>query len=107
VSISYPSTSTIASTVTTGVLTVTTASTQIIAANTNRAAGSLLVNNTNKVVWIRMSDNTNPAAVSGATSLSIPANGGNYLLPAGYQGAVQGILAASATGTVQFIEPNY
>jgi hypothetical protein len=107
VSISYPSTSTIASSVTAASLTVTTASTQIIPANTNRAAGSLIVNNTNKVVWIRLGDVSGSAAVSGPSSLAIPANGGNYLLPAGYQGAVQGLLAAAATGTVQFIEPNY
>lgn len=103
-SISYPP---IPAPVATGVnanaLTVTTTSTQVVAANSTRTAGSMIVNNSNKILWIRL--DTLPAAPNAINSLSIPASGGNYLLPASYQGAIQGIFPSAATGTVQFIEP--
>jgi hypothetical protein len=106
VSISYPPVANqIASGVNAGTVPVTTASTEIVAANPLRAGGSLLINNTNKVLWIRLNTSTNAAAINGTSSFAIPASGGNYRLPDQYQGAIQGLLAANATGTVQFIEP--
>jgi hypothetical protein len=103
-SISYPPTPTpVATGVNANVLTITTTSSQIVAANPARTAGSMIVNNSSKPLWIRL--DTLPAAPNAINSLSIPASGGNYLLPASYQGGIQGIFPAAATGNVQFIEP--
>jgi hypothetical protein len=66
----------------------------------------MIVNNSNRVLWITLAPNTASASVNGTNSIPVPANGGNYAMPATYQGAVQGAFAAGVlTGTVQFIEP--
>ncbi|WP_309737010.1 hypothetical protein [Chamaesiphon sp. OTE_75_metabat_556] len=82
-------------------------SSEIMLANTSRAGGTMLVNNTNKAIWIRLGDNQNPAIKNNSSSFAIPANGGNYTLPDHYLGAVQGLLDAVAVGTLQIVEPNY
>jgi hypothetical protein len=108
VSISYPPVaSQVVASVNAGTIPVTTTSSEIIPANSNRAKGSLIVNNSKAALVIRLSASTAPAGVGGATSISIPASGGNYLLPPEYQGAIQGLLASNATSSVQFIEPSY
>jgi hypothetical protein len=85
----------------------TTASTELFPANANRAGGAMLINNSKAVLWIRLDVAANAAAVGINSCFPIPANGGNYRLPDQYQGAIQGVLAAAVTGTIQFIEPNY
>lgn len=105
-SISYPpSINPPATGVNTVALTLTNVSAQIIAPNPARAAGAMIVNNSNKTVWIRLGDNTIGATANGITSIPVPPTGGNYVLPATYQGAVQGLFVSAATGTVQFVEP--
>lgn len=86
-------------------LTATITSSQIIPPNPARAPGAMIVNNANKVLWIRLGDNTTPASVNTATCFPIPPSGGNYLFPSTYQGAVQGIFVSAATGALQFVEP--
>jgi hypothetical protein len=86
-------------------VTITTTSSQIIAPNPNRASGGMIVNNTTKVMWLRLSDTNSPALANNASSFAIPANGGNYRMPESYIGPVQGFVSAVFTGQVQFVEP--
>jgi hypothetical protein len=107
VSISYPPVAQVVASVAAGLIPVTATSTEIVAANPNRAKGALIINSTKVVLWIRLSASTAPAGVGGGTSIAIPASGGNYLLPPEYQGPIQGLYASATTSNVQFIEPSY
>lgn len=82
-------------------------SSEIMLANASRAGGTMIINNTNKAIWIRLGDNQIPAVKNNSSSFAIPPNGGNYALPDQYLGAVQGLLDAAAVGTMQIVEPNY
>jgi hypothetical protein len=88
-SISYPNTgipAVGAAIVTTVVASINNA--VIIPANALRAPEALIVNNSNKNLWIGLSGS---AAVANPPSIKVPALGGSMDIPAGYTGTVSGI----------------
>jgi hypothetical protein len=109
VSISYPpiSESKIVSSIVHTDVAAASTSNQMLAANPNRASGTLIVNNTTKILWIALVESPNQAAINALNAFALAATGGNYLLPPNYLGSVQGILVGPATGKVRTIEPIY
>ena len=101
-SIGYPSS--VPSTASAGTATTipaATVSTTIAAFNASRTLGGLIVNKSNKRLWIRFDALT---ATTAFPSIDIPANGGSIDIPDGYIGQITGIWEAAATGAVTLIE---
>lgn len=104
--ISYPSASASPdATIVITTVTPSTAGSTIAAANANRLPGAMILNKASQVVSIAFSADPTNVSPGGTGTISIPANGGTYDLPANYRGAIVGVAAAASTGTLQFIEP--
>jgi hypothetical protein len=81
-----------------------TTSVVLLAANLNRAPEGLIVNNSNKNLWVVFSVIPGSAA---PPAIKIPANGGAIDIPGSYTGAITGIWEAGATGTAVSHEFSY
>lgn len=99
--INYPETVRTASAGTVTTVTAAAVSTIISSANANRLLGGMLVNKSNRRLWIRF-DAT--AATTTSPSIDIPANGGSTDIPDGFIGQITGIWEAGATGACTVIE---
>jgi hypothetical protein len=89
------------------VVTVTVASVTsvvLLAANPNRAPEGLIVNNSNKNLWIVFST---LAASAAPPAIKVPGNGGAIDIPGSYTGAITGIWEAGATGSAVMHEFSY
>jgi hypothetical protein len=73
----------------------------VLAANPNRAAGGMIINNATKIMWVTA--NGAPATTA-APSIPIPANGGVWDLPGNYKGNINGIWATGGAGTATIHE---
>ena len=71
---------------------------------TVRAPEGLVINNSNKNLWVSF---TGTAATAAAPSIKILANGGNIDIPGSYTGSVSGIWEAGATGSCVVHEFSY
>jgi hypothetical protein len=101
-SISYPSS--IPVTANAGTVTAVTPSANsatIVQPNTTRLLGGMIINKTNKRLWIRYDT---IAATTAAPCIDIPPNGGSTDIPDGYVGQVTGIWEAAPVGTCTVIE---
>ncbi len=74
----------------------------ILAANTNRCAGTLIINNCPNPLSIFLG--TTDATLNGSTNIVIPGGGGTYDLPSSYYGAISGV-TTSPGGNVKIVEP--
>jgi ammonia channel protein AmtB len=75
---------------------------QISAANPSRMFGGLIVNKSNKIMYVRFGL---PAGlVAAAPATAIPANGGNIDIPDDYTGPISAIWATAATGNCEITE---
>jgi hypothetical protein len=70
--------------------------TVIAAANALRSPEGYIVNNSNKNLWVTF---TGVAATAAPPATKVLPNGGNYDIPGGYTGAINGIWEAAATGS--------
>ena len=101
-SISYPSSvPTTASSGSATTIAAATVSTTITAVNASRTLGGLIVNKSNRRLWIRFDALT---ATTAFPSIDIPANGGSIDIPDGYIGQITGIWESGATGSATLIE---
>ena len=85
-------------------VTASTTSIPLLAANPNRAPECLIVNNSNKNLWIVFSAGP---ALSAPPSIKVPANGGAIDVPGSYTGVISGIWESGATGTAVMHEFSY
>jgi hypothetical protein len=79
-------------------------STVLLTANLNRAPECLIVNNSNKNLWIVFAAS---AATSAPPSIKVPANGGAIDIPGSYTGIVTGIWEAAPNGSCVTHEFSY
>jgi hypothetical protein len=88
------------------VLTVVPSVTNVVlsAVNLNRAPESLIINSSNKNLWVSF---TGAAATTASPSIKVPANGGSMDIPGSYSGVINGIWEAAATGTAAVHEFSY
>jgi hypothetical protein len=86
------------------VVTAAVANTVLAAANANRTMEGFIVNNSNKNLWVRFGT---AAAVAAAPCVKVLPNGGNYDIPGGYTGIINGIWEAGATGSCVVHEFSY
>jgi hypothetical protein len=80
------------------------ANTVLAAANTLRSPEGYIVNNSNKNLWVTF---TGTAATAAAPATKVLPNGGNYDIPGGYTGVINGIWEAGATGSCVVHEFSY
>jgi hypothetical protein len=87
-SITYPNTGipAVGAAIVTTIIAATT-STAILAANALRVPEGLIINNSNKNLWVNLAA---AAATPNAPSIKVPALGGTFDIPAGYTGAING-----------------
>jgi hypothetical protein len=78
--------------------------TVLAVANANRSPEGFIVNNSNKNLWVTF---TGVAATAAAPATKVLPNGGNYDIPGGYTGAINGIWEAGATGSCVIHEFSY
>lgn len=108
-SISYPSASSggsaIATTVAVTTVLPSTTGDTILAANSNRTAGAMIINQSDRDLLIGFNLSPGNTSVTNNTLFRIPANGGNYDVPESFLGSIFGIVEAAASGNVKVIEP--
>ena len=73
-------------------VTATTSNIVLLAANSSRAPECLIVNNSNKNMWVTF---TGVAAVAASPAIKIPASGGTMDIPGSFTGAVNAIWETS------------
>jgi hypothetical protein len=78
--------------------------TVLAVANANRTPEGYIVNNSNKALWVTF---TGVAATAAAPATKVLPNGGNYDIPGGYTGAINGIWENGATGSCVVHEFSY
>lgn len=66
----------------------------LLAANVDRAPGALIVNNSNKNMWVSL---TGAAATAAAPNSLIPPSGGLFDIPNNYTSAINAIWGANAS----------
>ncbi len=99
--INYPNNPTTSTSGTVTTVAAAAVSTVISAPNANRLLGGMIINKTNRRLWIRF-DAT--AATAASPSIDIPANGGSVDISDGFIGQITGIWEAGATGSCTIIE---
>ncbi|WP_310483829.1 hypothetical protein [Chamaesiphon sp. VAR_48_metabat_403] len=77
---------------------------ELLPANPNRSPEGLIVNNANRDMWVRFGS---AAAVAASPCVEILRNGGNYDIPGGYTGVINGIWESGATGSCVVHEFSY
>ena len=73
-------------------VTATTSNIVLLAANASRAPECLIVNNSNKNMWLTF---TGVAATAAAPAVKIPSSGGTMDIPGSFTGAVNAIWESS------------